>query len=71
MPDQVTIRDEGDPEYLDGAMMQFSVHKGKYLQGNTVAYCDTLETARLLANAMAQADNLPVIISTGDDWRKD
>ena len=50
--DLVTIKDYGRPEYLDGAMMQYSVVLGEYLKGETIAHCETLEHARLLANAL-------------------
>ncbi len=52
MEELVTIKDYGEPEYLDGACMQYSVHLGKYPLGHTVAFCETLEIARLLANAL-------------------
>ena len=66
----ITIRDAGQPEYLDGAMMQYEVNIGKYLNGETVAYCSTIEVARLLAYALA-GDNGNIIISTGNDYMRD
>ena len=62
MPDHelVTIRDWGSPEYLDGAQMQYCIVIGEYPKGETVAYCDSLEVARVIANALGNQ----VIIQT-------
>lgn len=54
MEEIVTIKDYGQPEYLDGACMQYCVHLGKYPLGHTVAFCETLDIARVLANALGQ-----------------
>jgi len=35
-------------------MMQYVVVLGKYPSGHTVAYCDTLDVARVLANALGE-----------------
>lgn len=60
--DLVTIKDYGRAEYLDGAMMQYCVVIGEYPHGETVAYCDTIEVARLLANALTMSGMGQVII---------
>lgn len=61
----VIIRDWGKPEYLDGACMQYCVKLGAYPGGESVAYCSTLDYARLLANALTSTNsNAEVIIST-------
>jgi len=54
MEQLVTIKDYGQPEYLDGAMMQYRVVIGPYPGGGTVAYCSTLEIARALAHALGE-----------------
>jgi len=54
MEELVTIKDWGRLRYLDGAMMQYVVVLGKYPSGHTVAYCDTLDVARVLANALGE-----------------
>lgn len=50
--DLVTIVDWQEATYLDGAQMQFCVYIGKYPDGECIAYCDSLEVARVLANAL-------------------
>ncbi len=50
----VTIKDYGQPEYLDGAMMQYVVVIGKYPLGHTVAFCETIEIARAVAHALSE-----------------
>lgn len=47
---EATITDFGQEQYLDGAMAQFAVH----MNGDWLAFCNTLETARALANAIAE-----------------
>ena len=54
MEQVVTIKDYGQPEYLDGAMMQYAVVVGPWPSGNTVAYCTTIETARAIAHALSE-----------------
>ena len=51
---KVYVADCKRPEYLDGAMMQFTVtEKEKYPCGRTLAYFDTREDALLFATAKA------------------
>lgn len=47
---QAWVRDDGQPEYLDGAQMQYSVQTGDGYC--TIAYCVDLECAELLADAI-------------------
>lgn len=54
MEDIVTIKDYGQAEYLDGACMQYVVVLGEYPSGHTVAFCETLEVARVIAHALAE-----------------
>jgi hypothetical protein len=55
MEQLVTIKDWGQPEYLDGAMMQYAVVIGPYLgDGGTVAFCVTLELAKIVAQALGE-----------------
>lgn len=60
--DLITIKDYGRAEYLDGAMMQYTVLIGDYSNGTVVAYCETLEIARLLANAMVSIYDGQVVL---------
>lgn len=62
--DLVTIKDYGEATYLDGAQMQYSVIIGDYQSGMTVAYCDSLEIARILANALTASGNGVVVIDS-------
>ncbi len=60
----INIHDWGREEYLDGAMMQYSVIVGgEYPNGNTVAYCKDIETARALAIALSALDDDSVVIT--------
>lgn len=54
MKQRVTIKDYGRPEYLDGAMMQYTVVIGEWPSGNIIAYCTTIETARKIAHALGE-----------------
>lgn len=54
MEELVTIRDYGQPEYLDGASMQYAIYLGDYSSGECVAFCMTFDIARALANALGQ-----------------
>jgi len=49
---QIFVKDQGRPEYLDGAEMQFSVLDAEYPRGHTIAYVDTLEHALKIAQAL-------------------
>lgn len=44
------ITDHGEPEYLDGALMQITITEGEYPGGTTIAYCDP-ENAHVLVAA--------------------
>ena len=50
----VTIKNWGSPQYLDGATMQYAIYLGKPPNDHCVAFCDTLDVARVLANALGQ-----------------
>ena len=46
-PGQITVKDYGKEEYLDGAQMQYAVHR----KGRTLAYFADKEDAHLFAKA--------------------
>lgn len=51
--EKVTIIDYGREEYLDGAEARFAMYEGEYPSGDWIAFCNSLETARILANALS------------------
>lgn len=62
---EITIRDYGKPEYLDGAQMRYAVVTGKCIspQSYVLAYCDDIEIARLIANGLIEQDGVVIIDS--------
>ena len=57
---RVYVTDFGAEEYLDGAMMRYSVEsRRKYPNGETLAYFSHEAHARLFAEALAAAKEKP------------